>query len=287
MNKFIIFLLSLIFILIINPCQSTSLSVDLNSIEKHYFGREYTNNKTTQRLNRLEELLFGQIQQGSIDERESNILKIYEKNIVSSKTPKVSHPLSSIASPNNSSKDKTKITTDQKSEYKSAGSSQANQSQKSPGIKKYPKITFLESKILKKTYTYQTPELRLDRLENTVFGKANDKLSIDKRISLLNKVANPQIVDNLPNMQERHFFYTNPGPNSGSMPNNMMDLNNQFNMMFKQLEKQFDNFGNESLDGNDFNNFNQFTVPRINPPIRSLPNAPTPIIPPYNSPNSI
>ncbi len=284
MNKFIIFLLSLICILINNPCQSTSLSVDLNSIEKHYFGREYTNNKTTQRLNRLEELLFGQIQQGSIDERESNILKIYEKNIVSSKTPKVSHPLNSIANPHR--KAENSAVTDNSSSAPTNANSNPSPS-KTSVCKKYPKITFLESKILKKTYTYQTPELRLDRLENTVFGKANDKLSIDKRISLLNKVANPQIVDNLPNMQDRHYFYTNPIPNSGSMPNNMMDLNNQFNMMFKQLEKQFDSFGNESLDGNDFNNFNQFTVPRMNPPMRSLPNAPTPIIPPYNSPNSI
>ena len=281
MNSRISQYLILILFLALNfkPLALASVTIDLDTIEKHYFGRSFAQKDINNRLNRIDQLLFGQVQTGSIDEREANILKVYQENIINSKTPKVSNSVEDFK-PNKKNRPDTSISKPS-STKKPITNNKSDLSQVTPkntAIKKYPKITYLESKILKKTYTYQTPELRLDRLESQVLGKPNANLSIDKRISILEKIVNPQIVDNLP--------YSTNQPNPYTMrQNQFMDLNNQFNRLFDQLDRQFNDFGSEPF--NSVPNFNQFSHPNTRPFLPAPNNNQPEIIPPYNSPNCI
>ena len=80
-----------------------------------------------------------------------------------------------------------------------------------PPLLQTSKITQAESAILGQTYEYQTPEIRLNRLEKTVFNRTYPKLSYEQRVNniIVNyKRNNTQSNSNFKklNKYERNYF---------------------------------------------------------------------------------
>lgn len=261
---------------------SLSLKLKLSALEQHYFGHAYPQNDKLKRLCRLEELVFGQIQSGSEENRTKKLLGVLKEAEATTNLPKVSTlPKSGLTNEN-----KTAITP----------SSHNNQLINKPkSQKKYPLISFLEAKILHHTYSEDAPSKRLDRLESRVFGATTPKISIEDRISKLQKIITPQITANPPNYQYLNP-HSNPYQNFGiPKVNDFSELNNQLNMMMQQMEQQMNDPNFNGFNG--FPDFNQFTSPPNSNPFKNLlppsknlsPNEhkPTVEVPPYNDPNSI
>lgn len=141
---------------------------DLEKAEMRMFSRPYKNDPPEKRIERLELLVFGATQGGSMDERWQRMaksLKDRQKEDAAanaSGTPSLSTP-----------------------EKKGDGATAS----KPPLKGNYPAVDSIEWRVLKKTYRDEPINDRVGRLENKLLGQANPGMTLFDRVERLKKIA--------------------------------------------------------------------------------------------------
>lgn len=139
-------------------------SMDLGSIELRFFSHKYDREATSERLNRLENLVYGHAQNGSIDERIGSLTKAIDGSALQSQQPvEAAIPA------------KPKPIVQQQPAIENSSS--------------YPKVAELERSILGKTYLSDPVQQRLSRLEGKAFGRPSQIQDLATRVDKLNSYA--------------------------------------------------------------------------------------------------
>jgi hypothetical protein len=137
-------------------------TAELEKLETKMFSRHYPNDPVEKRVERLELLVFGATQGGSLDERWANISKVIKHR----QNPEATVPQSSGAS---------------------AGAPKSADSAPQKG--NYPAVDSLEWRVLKKTYRTEPIAERLSRLETKLLGQANPNMALFDRVERLKKIG--------------------------------------------------------------------------------------------------
>lgn len=141
---------------------------DLEKLETKMFSRHYPNDPPEKRVERLELLVFGATQGGSLDERWEHISKVIKDR---------QNPESTMAQPK---------TGDSSS---SSGVTSNSAASAAPGKGNYPAVDSLEWRVLKKTYRSEPIGDRLSRLETKLLGQANPGMALFDRVERLKKIG--------------------------------------------------------------------------------------------------
>lgn len=129
----------------------------VNALETKLFGKNYSNENYTQRVDRIEKEIYGTNYMGNNEERLEKIYKIYpEEEILN--PPSFSN--------NNNYQDEDLPY--EESEYND-----------------YPIVTMLEEQTLLKTYKNEDIYKRLERLEQKIYGNTQNNLSLNERVENL------------------------------------------------------------------------------------------------------
>jgi hypothetical protein len=143
----------------------------LVELEDKLFEHSYAGETDNERLNRLEQFVFGDKQSGSPGERISHL----ESAVVESK-PAASQPPAeaptSQAGPSASSVNNNKAASYPKFDYAS-----------------YPRVTAIEKQMLGATYEHEPLPVRVARLETKAFGKVSTSDDLGDRVDLLDQYA--------------------------------------------------------------------------------------------------
>ncbi|MFN8549874.1 MAG: hypothetical protein U0103_00200 [Candidatus Obscuribacterales bacterium] len=140
---------------------------DLGPLEVRFFSHQYERETPGERLDRLERLVFGNVQSGSIEERVARISKT-----VDSATP--GKPDEGIAA-------QTKA--DQ------AASQTGKPGRSDLSNSEYPRVTELERSLLGRTYTGEPVRQRLSRLESKAYGAPSRIDDLATRVDNLSSYA--------------------------------------------------------------------------------------------------
>lgn len=135
---------------------------DLEKLETKMFSRHYPHDPLEKRVERLELLVFGATQGGSLDERWSAVAKAVKNR----QNPESTMP--------------------QAAETPSAAPKSG-----SAAVPKgnYPAVDSLEWRVLKKTYRTEPIGERLSRLETKLLGQANPNMALFDRVERLKKIG--------------------------------------------------------------------------------------------------
>ncbi len=138
-------------------------NADFEKLETQMFSRQYPNDPPEKRIERLELLVFGATQGGSMTERWASISKAMKDR---------QNPEATVVQPKNS-----------QSPSASSGPSAV------PLKGNYPAVDSLEWKVLKKTFRGEPIAQRLSRLETKLLGQANPGMALFDRVERLKKIA--------------------------------------------------------------------------------------------------
>ncbi len=171
--------------LIAHSCLPASAVVrmsDLGPLELRFFSHQYERETPTERLDRLEKLVFGSVQSGSIEERVANI----SKTVVSAAPANQAigrgapQPSSSSGSSNGPSTGRSTGSSD--APKPQSNSSDANTSD-------YPRVSELERSLLGRTYVGEPVRQRLSRLELKAYGAPSRIDDLATRVDKLSSYA--------------------------------------------------------------------------------------------------
>lgn len=140
---------------------------ECEALERRFFPKTYWNDPLDKRLERLELMIYGSTQSGSIPERLDRIKKDVT---LRSKTPPAATPKPGAA--------------------KDAPGASSNQ---------YPVLNTLEWRALKKTYPSESLDQRLARLESHLFGQPSTTMPYVDRIDRLKRVMGMGMTSDVPN----------------------------------------------------------------------------------------
>ncbi|RTL42695.1 MAG: hypothetical protein EKK48_11960 [Candidatus Melainabacteria bacterium] len=140
---------------------------DLGPLEVRFFSHQYERETPGERLDRLERLVFGNVQSGSIEERVARISKT-----VDSATP---------------GKPDTSIATQAKADQSASQTSKPGGSDLSNS--EYPRVTELERSLLGRTYAGEPVRQRLSRLESKAYGAPSRIDDLATRVDNLSSYA--------------------------------------------------------------------------------------------------
>jgi hypothetical protein len=138
-------------------------AADFDKLETKMFSRQYPNDPPEKRIERLELLIFGATQGGSMNERWASISKVMKDR---------QNPEATVAQPKNNQSPST-----------SSGPGAA------PAKGNYPAVDSLEWKVLKKTFRAEPLAQRLSRLETKLLGQANPGMALFDRVERLKKIG--------------------------------------------------------------------------------------------------
>ncbi|MBC7996351.1 MAG: hypothetical protein IAF58_00300 [Leptolyngbya sp.] len=151
-----------------SPANSSAFNLsDLEKAEMRLFSRPYKNDPPEKRIERLELLVFGATQGGSMDERWQSMAKSLKER------------------QKDDSANATGAGSLQTGEKKANGSV----STKPPLKGNYPAVDSIEWRVLKKTYKGDPINDRVDRLETKLLGQANPGMALFDRVERLKKIA--------------------------------------------------------------------------------------------------
>ena len=188
---------------------SKSVKDTLDKLENKYFERTYKSDSVSQRIDRLDKFIFGEVKSGSDEERLKGIIAVLPPDIDSTNSANSTVP--TPASQNNSNPANSQENSNASSN--NAANSQTDESTSdSPG--NYPVVNQLENKILHKTYENEKLSVRLNRLEKKAFGSSYTNESLNDRVDRLKKYA-----------QERFGGFEN---NADDSSQNNSDSSNSF-----------------------------------------------------------
>ncbi|HEY9785411.1 MAG TPA: hypothetical protein V6D17_08420 [Candidatus Obscuribacterales bacterium] len=252
----------------------------LEKLEQRLFSRAYDHDPDEKRIERIELLVFGATQPGTIPERWNRL----HQAIADKQRPE-------------------------------AAPDQGPKASQPPAKGNYPAIDTIEWRVLKKTYRDESINARLSRLENKLFGQTSPGMPYADRVERLKKIAGvgvlsakptppdalerPRILGPLPKAMPRGVpefgfspFSYDPFEGSNS---EFTDMNRMMAQMFERMNKQLRElrklppgtyqyrFGPEELPN--------FTTPPGEPQAPfspfAKPKKQADEIPPYADPNSI
>lgn len=255
----------------------------LNKLEMKMFARGFGHDPVEKRVERLELMIFGGVQVGSLGERWQRI--------------------------NSALSEREKEHASRPSERKAAP---GQATPPAPGH--YPALDSLEWRILKKTYKDEAIADRLSRLETKLLGQPNQALSHADRVERLKKmvtagdsarsgtaqIPRPPILGPMPRALPRMMPDGSPFMSPfAADPYGSDDMNKMLSDMFEHMNKQMQDLRNAPPGSYSFKFGPNFMpgVPRKNgipdifsqPPTRIPPSrrAPEADLPPYYDPNSI
>jgi|GEM_PF-2922568 len=167
---FKIYTLSIMLVLIINlPVLSSSTDLaELNTLETQFFNQSFSNESLTNRLDRVERVIFGKTYSENERERIARL------------TSFIKNPKQPIIQQSN----------DSQSFGESTGFAADPASSKEDSATDYPVITMLESSTFQKEFRGENVYLRLNRLESKVFGTTFPQDSLYSRVDKLKSALN-------------------------------------------------------------------------------------------------
>ncbi len=168
----------------LNFSDSKSVKDALDKLENKYFERTYKSDSISQRIDRLDKFIFGEVKSGSDEERLKRIIAVLPPDINS--TSSANSTASTPTSQNNSTPTNSQDNNDAGSNNESNSQTDESTSD-SPG--NYPVVNQLENKILHKTYENEKLSVRLNRLEKKAFGTPYPNESLNDRVDRLKKYA--------------------------------------------------------------------------------------------------
>jgi hypothetical protein len=254
----------------------------ISAYENRFFFHQYPSDPGEKRLERLELLIFGTTQEGSLEERLARLGKaiVERDNQSSSKTTEI-RPQSPAAAPSvNKSSDQ------------------------------YPILNTFEWRVFKKTYPGESLDERLNRLETKIFGQSSPAISYFDRVDRLKKTLGIGGVTEIPKGRMGPTSKAKPrGQWGGELPDitpgfpefgQSNDMFGPLSDIMRQMQKQMQDLsklppGTYEIDPQTGEFVEKDTGKRVEPStpfvVPSLPQqAPkktTPVPPPYNDPNSI
>lgn len=173
------------------PAGSNSINMnELTILENRYFSQPYAHDPVEKRLERLECLVYGSTREGSNPERLARLSKTV--------ATRSQQPIAQ-------EKGATTVTPSQKE-----GESAAKPPQSS---NQYPILNTLEWKALKKTYTNESLDQRLNRLESKMFGQPAETMAYADRVERLKKTVGIGL-----NTQQASDGFTATGPMPKARP---------------------------------------------------------------------
>jgi len=167
------------------PSEGTkAFDADLTSLEDRFFFHEYSSDTEDERLDRLDQMVFGRVRSGSAEKRLTSLLLTVpnvDANSVQSNTASTQQ-----ASPFKS--EKPELDTSQPLESTSTQAAAPDPAYTSdPSNDYYPTVTALEEQIAHKTEIQLPVQERLARLETIAFGKPSTSNDLSARVDLLKK----------------------------------------------------------------------------------------------------
>lgn len=143
---------------------------DLGPLEIKFFSHQYDRETPSERLDRLERLVFGSVQSGSIEERVAKISKT-----VDTAAPESQNLSSKYTAP--------KVERQLPSQPKTAADVRDNASSD------YPRVSELERSLLGRTYVGEQVRQRLSRLETKAYGAPSRVDDLATRVDKLSSYA--------------------------------------------------------------------------------------------------
>ncbi len=153
---------------------------DLGPLEVKFFAHQYDKETPPERLDRLERLVFGKVQSGSVEERVAKLSKAVDgaglaiassSTATSSRTDAGAGATSTSASPTN------------------ASSARPSSEAKDTSGSSYPRVSELERAVLGKTFSGEPVRQRLSRLETKAYGKPSQIEDLATRVDKLSSYA--------------------------------------------------------------------------------------------------
>ena len=168
MKKFILLILCIVFFPLVSSAEISALS----ALENSLLGSEYKNDSDVQRVERLEQHLYGSKKSGNLQTRIKNI-----KNDTGYSDPVKEVP-KQVPGQNNL-----------KSNINPALNNELLNMKEDASVD-YPIVDKMEEEVFKTTYKNENIYKRLDRLEGKVFNKTS-KASLNERVDKLSAVILP------------------------------------------------------------------------------------------------
>lgn len=266
----------------------------ISAYENRFFFHQYPSDPGDKRLQRLELLIFGTTQEGSIEERLARLSKaIVERDSQSSAKSTPAKPEAPAPS---------------KVEKETPANKSSDQ---------YPILNTLEWRVLKKTYPGESLDERLARIETKIFGQPSPAISYFDRVDRLKKTLGIGSVTEIPKGRMGPTSKARPGnqwgedifksPPTQNVPNivpgfpefgSNNDIFGPLSDIMRQMQKQMSDLsklppGTYEFDPQtgefvekDTGKRTQPSTPFV-PPIFTEPKQTAPTPPPYNDPNSI
>ena len=158
----------------------------LSHLEQRYFGHAFESDSDEDRAARIEKLLFGDLNEGSVQDRINKLVAISPPE--ESKAPEPEKPVPDKAAKTSSRSARGVVPVEPpRSSNKAASSSLGDED--SLQLKDYPHIAELEKSILSKTFPGTPLAERLCRLETKAFGSPSQLADYSQRTDALDDYA--------------------------------------------------------------------------------------------------
>ena len=221
-------LATIILIILIQTTVAQATNTTLNDIETNIFGYNYSNEKDSKRVERIESYLYGSKKSGNLDKR---IKKIHTD--IGYITPQ-----EKLANEQKLLKEKTRKEQEQKQKEMLA--------LKEDATVEYPIVDKIEEELFKTTYKSENIYTRLDRLEKQVFNQTSTD-PLNERVNKLASIVSPQKIKKNRNNNNQYTskdldsYYRN----SGLAPVNDNSIPFQVAVLEQDILKN--NFDNENI----------------------------------------
>ena len=156
-----------------------SADVSIAKLEQKFFQHDFPKDEQTDRLSRIEQLMFGETKTGSIDERVKNLLTLVPNLNAKVEEPT---PLPAASEPATPPAQRQSQPQTAKRPVESYGSPEEEPAK---DTNSYPAVSAIEKKLLQRDYVGESLGKRLDRLEIKAFGKTNASDDLQDRVDRL------------------------------------------------------------------------------------------------------
>lgn len=175
--------LSLLFFSLMAPSVfAESLESDLSRLETKFFQHDFPKDETNDRLNRLEQLMFGEAKTGSVDDRVKGLLALVPN--LNPKTDDAAKPAVNESPADAPPLASTPKRTAPAPLAKAPAPSYADEDPPAD-TNSYPAVTAIEKKLLGRDFVGESLGKRLDRLEIKAFGKTSASDDLQDRVDRL------------------------------------------------------------------------------------------------------
>jgi hypothetical protein len=156
---------------------------ELNKLETKLFQHTYAKDTPDTRIDRLEKLIFGESQKGSVNERVSALVKAVPN--LDSPPPVTASENSTAANQDDNAKESANQEKPKHKKSKSENIAADDAANDSVSVGNYPAVTAMETKLLGKDHAQEPIQDRLARLEKKVLGSVSTSDDLSERVDKL------------------------------------------------------------------------------------------------------